>query len=106
MRYFFAEISILDINSEQRRYLRAQAHHLNPVVMIGDAGLSEGVVNEIERSLASHELLKIKVQSGDKAARESLLADICARLDAAPVQHIGKTLVIYKPAEKPKLVLP
>lgn len=100
------EISILDINSEQRRYLRAQAHHLNPVVMIGDAGLSENVVKEIERGLASHELIKIKAQGGDKAAREGLLADICARLDAAPVQLIGKVLVIYKPAEKPKLVLP
>lgn len=96
----------MNINSEQRRYLRAQAHQLSPVVMVGDAGLSESVVKEIERSLASHELLKIKVQDGDKTAREGMLEDICTQLDAAPVQLIGKVLVIYKPAEKPKLVLP
>lgn len=96
----------MEITSEQRRYLRAQAHHLNPVVMIGDAGLSENVVKEIERGLASHELIKIKVQGGDKETRDAMLAEICAQLDAAPVQHIGKTLVVYKPAEKPKLVLP
>ena len=63
-------------------------------------------MKEIERSLNSHELIKIKVASGDREQRESMLAEICATLEAAPVQHIGKTLVIYKPAEKPKLVLP
>lgn len=74
--------------------------------MIGDAGLTEAVIKEIDRGLVSHELIKIKVHGGDKEARESLLAEICSHLDAAPVQCIGKILVIYKPAEKPKLVLP
>lgn len=97
---------MLSITPEQRRFLRAQAHHLNPVAMIGDAGLSEAVLKEIERGLTSHELIKIKAHGGDKAARESQLAEICSRLEAAPVQHIGKILVVYKPAEKPKLVLP
>lgn len=97
---------MLNLTPEQRRFLRAQAHHLNPVVMIGDAGLSESVLKEIERSLASHELIKIKAHQGDKEARDALLEEICTRLEAASVQHIGKILVAYKPAETPKLVLP
>ncbi len=97
---------MLNLTPDQRRFLRAQAHHLNPVVMIGDAGLSESVLKEIERSLASHELIKIKAHQGDKEAREALLEEICIRLEAASVQHIGKILVVYKPAETPKLVLP
>jgi RNA-binding protein len=63
-------------------------------------------MKEIEHSLISHELLKIKVASGDREQREIMLAEICATLEAAPTQHIGKTLVIYKPAKKPRLVLP
>ena len=97
---------MLSLTSEQRRFLRAQAHHLNPVAMIGDAGLSEAVIKEIGCGLASHELVKIKVHGGDKNARDVFSGEICARLNAAPVQHIGKILVVYRPAEKPKLVLP
>ncbi len=97
---------MLNITPEQRRYLRSQAHHLNPVVMIGDAGLSENVVKEIELGLASHELIKIKAHSGDKDVRETMMEEICDQLEAASVQIIGKILVIYRPAKKPKLVLP
>jgi RNA-binding protein len=97
---------MLNITPAQRRFLRAQAHSLNPVVMTGDAGLTENVVKEIELALSCHELIKIKVQSGDKAVREEMLAEICASTGAAAVQHIGKTLVVYRPAEKPKLILP
>ncbi|MDD5330845.1 MAG: YhbY family RNA-binding protein [Sulfuricella sp.] len=94
---------MLTLTPSQRSFLRAKAHSLNPVVMIGDAGLSEAVMKEVARSLASHELIKIKSHSGDKAQRESQLAEICETLEAAPVQHIGKMLVIYKAAEKPRL---
>jgi len=97
---------MLNITSEQRRFLRSQAHHLSPVVMIGDAGLTENVIKEIELGLASHELIKIKAAGGDKAGREALMETICNQLEAASVQLIGKILVIYKPAKKPKLVLP
>lgn len=97
---------MLNLTPGQRRFLRAQAHSLNPVVLIGDAGLTEAVMKEIERSLISHELIKIKVAGGDHAQREKMLAEICNALEAAPAQHIGKTLVIYKAAKKPKLALP
>lgn len=97
---------MLSLTSAQKSFLRAQAHSLNPVVTIGDAGLTEAVMKEVERSLASHELIKVKSHSRDKAARESQLKEICETLHAAPVQHIGKILIVYRPAEKPVLVLP
>lgn len=97
---------MLNLTPGQRRFLRAQAHSLNPVVLIGDAGLTEAVMKEIERSLNSHELIKIKVANGDHEQREKILIEICNTLEAAPAQHIGKTLVIYKAAKTPKLALP
>jgi RNA-binding protein len=89
---------ILEITSTQRRALRARAHKLAPVVMIGEAGLTTTVLNETHRNLASHELIKIRVFADDHAARSKCLTEICAALHAAPVQHIGKILVIYRPA--------
>ena len=88
---------ILELTSTQRRALRARAHALHPVVMIGDAGLTTTVLNEIHRNLASHELIKIRVMAGLNATREKLLAEVCATLHAASVQHIGKILVVYRP---------
>lgn len=97
---------MLNLTPGQRRFLRAQAHPLQAVVMIGDAGLSASVMKEIGNSLKSHELIKIKVAGGDREQREAMLSEICATLEAAPVQHIGKTLIVYKRADKPVLVLP
>lgn len=97
---------MLELTPQQRKYLKAQAHNLKPVVMIGSGGLSEAVLKETERSLAAHELIKIRVLNDDRAEREAWLGEICSRLDCAPVQHIGKLLLIYKPAEKPRLTLP
>ena len=97
---------MLELTPQQRKYLKAQAHNLKPVVMIGAGGLSEAVLKETERSLAAHELIKIRVLNDDRAEREAWLEEICSRLDCAPVQHIGKLLLVYKPAEKPRLTLP
>jgi RNA-binding protein len=80
-----------------RRDLKARAHALKPVVWIGAGGLSEGVLHEVDQGLKSHELLKIKVSNDEWEMRNALLEEICRRLDAASVQHIGKMLVIYRP---------
>ena len=88
---------ILELTSAERRALRARAHNLHPIVIIGDAGLSTTVLNEIHRNLGSHELIKIRVFSAEYAVRDQLLREICATLHAAPVQHIGKILVVYRP---------
>lgn len=89
---------MLAITSDQRRALRARAHALNPVVSISQNGLSEAVLKEIGRSLDSHELIKIRVYHDEREIREQYLATICEQLQAAPVQHIGKLLVVWRPA--------
>lgn len=88
---------MLNLSVSQRLELKARAHALKPVVIIGNAGLTPAVLNEIENSLHSHDLLKIKVMSDDRAAREALLQEICTTLKAGAVQHIGKTLIIWRP---------
>lgn len=88
---------ILETSPAQRRALRARAHALHPVVMVGDSGLSATVMQEIDRSLDSHELIKIRVVADARETRNALLQEICAALSAAPVQHIGKVLVVYRP---------
>lgn len=95
-----------ELTPEQRKFLKAQAHALKPVVMVGAQGLTEAVILEAERSIAAHELIKIRVLGDDREARENYLAGLCEALGASPVQHIGKLLLIYKPAGKPKIKLP
>ena len=93
-----------ELTPAQRRDLRARAHHLNPVVTIADNGLAPSVVAEIERSLQAHELIKVKVQGAEREQRDTLMQELCAALDAAPVQHIGNILVVWRQrreADKP-----
>lgn len=90
---------MLTLTVDQRRDLKARAHPLNPTVIVGSAGLTEAVLEEIARSLNSHELIKIRVMSDDREGREAMLEQICERLGAAAVQHIGKILVVYRPSE-------
>ena len=97
---------MINLSPTQRRFLRAQAHHLQPVIMIGNAGLSAAVKKEIDLGLRHHELIKIKISGDDRDAREKILTEICDDLAAAPVQNIGKTLIVYRAAEEPKIELP
>lgn len=89
---------MLQLTADERRALRARAHGLNPVVSISQNGLSESVLKEIDASLNSHELIKVRVYGDDRDAREAYLAEICDKLAAAAVQHIGKLLVVYRPS--------
>jgi RNA-binding protein len=93
-----SNMSILTLTSAQRSALRARAHELSPVVMIGDAGLSEAIIKETENSLVVHELIKVRVFSDDKQERTLFAEQLCLRLGAVLVQHIGKLLVLYRPA--------
>ena len=86
----------------ERRTLRAKAHPLHPFVTIGQHGLTPAVLHEIDVNLLAHELIKIRVFGDDRGERESLLARICTDLDAAPVQHLGKILTIWRPAPEPE----
>ncbi|WP_018992206.1 YhbY family RNA-binding protein [Aromatoleum toluclasticum] len=87
---------MIDLSPARRRELRAAAHHLNPVVSVAGNGLTPAVLGEIDRSLQAHELIKIKVHGAERTDRDALMQAICAELDAAPVQHIGTILVVWR----------
>ncbi len=93
-----------ELTPVERQALKGRAHRLRPVVLVGSAGLTRAVVAEIERALRAHELVKIRVAAEDRDRRKGLLEEICAATDAAPVQQIGKILVVYRraaPAPEP-----
>jgi RNA-binding protein len=90
----------------QRQYLKGLAHSRQPVVMIGNQGLTAAVLKEVERGLDAHELIKIKAATDEPDTRRAWLEEICTATGAAPVQQIGKVLVIYRAAAKPVIVLP
>lgn len=90
----------------QRQYLKGLAHTRQPVVMIGNQGLTAAVLKEIDLALSAHELIKVKAASNEPDARRAWLDEICTATGAAPVQQIGKVLVIYRTAAKPVIVLP
>jgi RNA-binding protein len=89
---------MLQLSSDERSQLRARAHGLNPVVSISQNGLTDAVLKEIDISLKSHELIKIRVYNDNREERDTYLNTICEQLEAAPIQHIGKLLVIWRPA--------
>lgn len=90
-------IAPLELTPAQRKELKARAHHLDPVVMIGEAGATEPVLAETERALAAHGLIKIRVLGDDRDLRVECMRTICERLGCAPVQMIGKLLVVWRP---------
>lgn len=90
-------MSELTLTRDERLRLRARAHHLNPVVLLGAAGLTEAVFKETDRALAAHELIKVRIPGDDRDEREAICAQLADRLGAARVQVIGKLLVLYRP---------
>lgn len=80
----------------ERKALKARAHALDPVVHIGEKGLTEAVIAEIDRALMAHELIKVRAGSMERDEREAALAQICLRLDARNVQHIGKVFILFR----------
>jgi RNA-binding protein len=88
---------MLKLTPGERSALRAEAHGLSPVVMIGESGLTESVMKEVSASLDAHGLIKVRVFGDDREARIAMYEQICTELGAAPVQHIGKLLVLYRP---------
>ena len=89
----------LKLSPDQRADLRSQAHALKPVVLVGAEGLTDAVLAEIKVHLDAHQLIKIRVFGDEREARVAIYEEICDRLNAAPIQHIGKLLVIWKPED-------
>jgi RNA-binding protein len=85
------------LTNAERKDLKSRAHPLNPVVMIGGAGLTQPVLQEIDRGLTSHELIKVRLGAADREAREQAAEDIAEALSCAVVQIIGNVLVLFRP---------
>lgn len=87
----------IQLTPAKRKVHRAEAHHLDPVVMIGNDGLTAAVTREADAALKAHGLIKIRVLGDDRAAREAIYMQLADTLNAAPIQHIGKLLVLWRP---------
>lgn len=95
----------IELTPAQRKVHRAEAHHLDPIVMVGGDGLTPAVKKEADAALKAHGLIKIRVFSDDRLVRDAMLQELANELDAAPIQHIGKLLVLWRPRpEKEKKV--
>lgn len=100
----------MNLNTKQISHLRGLAHSLNPVVMIGNQGLTESVIKEIELNLNAHELIKVQVAGDDRDARKAIYTEISEKTNSIAVHHIGKQLVFYRPSTtikaSAKIVIP
>ena len=90
-------MSQIQLTPAQRKEHRAEAHHLDPVVMVGGDGLTANVKKEVDAALNAHGLIKVRVFSDDRVAREAMFHTLADELNAAPIQHIGKLLVLWRP---------
>jgi RNA-binding protein len=89
------------LSPAERKLLKARAHALRPVVVVGNERLSAAVLKEIDTSLKAHDLIKIRVTGEDRDLRQALLGEICSITGASPVQHIGNILVVYRENPEP-----
>lgn len=97
----------MTLTDKQRRYLRGLAHDLQPVIMVGNSGLTEGVARETERALNDHELIKLKVRVGNREGRDEIVRQLAERTLSGIVQRIGHVAVLYRArADLPRIVIP
>lgn len=94
------------LTNKQRQFLKGLAHHLNPVVMLGGNGLTEGVLAEIDNALNHHELIKVKIAGADRETKQLIIQAIVRETKATEVQTIGHILVLFRPSEEKKITLP
>ena len=99
--------AVMPLSEKQKKHLRRLAHPLNPVVMLGNAGLTENIVKETDRALNDHELIKVSARVGDRAARDAAFSSLVQQTASELVQRIGNVGVLYRRCSGlPKVVLP
>ncbi|RNE90460.1 ribosome assembly RNA-binding protein YhbY [Marichromatium sp. AB31] len=98
----------MSITEKQKRWLKQQAHHLKPVVIVGQHGITDGVIAELEIALDHHELLKTKISAGDRELRDAAIAELIERTGAMLVNRIGNIAILYRanPRKRDPLTLP
>lgn len=95
------------LTTQQTKFLRAHAHHLSPVLWVGASGVTESVIAELNQTLDTHELIKVKLLNDDREARQAMINELCQQTAAMKIQVIGKVAILYRQHPKqPKLVLP
>ncbi|MEW6982009.1 ribosome assembly RNA-binding protein YhbY [Colwelliaceae bacterium 6471] len=96
----------MNLNKKQIQYLKGLAHSLKPVVLLGNNGLTEAVIAEIDYALNHHELIKVKIPTDDREVKTLIVDAICREAKATMVQVIGKTLIIYRQSDEKKIRIP
>jgi RNA-binding protein len=101
------DLKAMKLSEKQRKYLRGLAHGRDPIVMVGQSGLSPAIVNELEIALGAHELVKVRARVGDREARDAALDQLAAQTASTLIQRIGNVGVFYRAhKERPKIVIP
>ena len=95
----------MPLSQEDKKHFRAIGHHLKPVLMLGDAGVTDGVLEELDRRLTDHELIKVKISAPTREARSQLIEQLCEHSNARLIQRIGNMALLYRPASKPNTKL-
>jgi RNA-binding protein len=96
-----------DLSEKQRRHLRGLAHELEPIIRLGNAGLTDAVATETARALHDHELIKVRAAGGDREARDALFVELAQRTASALIHRIGHVAVLYRPhATLPRIIIP
>jgi len=96
----------MELSGKQKRYLRGLGHHLKPVVMVGKDEVNEAVLASTDEALEIHELIKVKLQEGCIRERKSVAAELAAETGSAVAQVMGRTILLYRPATEPQIILP
>lgn len=96
----------MNLTTKQKQFLKGLAHGKKPIVQLGNNGLTEGVVAEIENALGHHELIKVKIPTDDRDEKQLIADAIVRETHSNKIQIIGHTLVLYKPSDEPKIILP
>ena len=92
----------MNLTEQQKKFLRGRGHQLKPVIMIGEAGLSDAVIAEFESTLDHHELIKVSVRVGDRKARDEIIGKLCDDSSAQLIQRIGNVALLFRPNLKKK----
>jgi RNA-binding protein len=97
----------MSFTESQKKYLRGLGHALKPLILVGDAGLTDSVRAEFESTLAHHELIKVSVRVGERKLRDSIIKDLCTASGATLIQRVGNMALLYREnPEKRKIVIP
>jgi len=102
-----AKLRAMQISEQQKKFLRGLGHQLKPVIIVGDAGLSESLLKEYDSTIKHHELIKVKVRAGDREARDDIIRQLCESTESTLVTRIGNIALVYRRnADKPVIPLP